>query len=390
MGNVLGIDLGTTNSVVAVYDPADGESRLIVRAADMRTTPSIVSFGEDGRVYVGEQARREQVTNPTHTIYSIKRFMGRRHSEVQSEEKLVPYEVVGKPQEFVRVKVGKKFYTPQQISAFILHDLKRMAEEQLGETCDRAVITVPAYFNDAQRQATQDAGEIAGFTVERIINEPTAAALAYGIEKRGSGCSVVFDFGGGTFDLSIMRIVDDGFKVLAVHGNTHLGGDDFDQRIIDVVADDFVRRELIDIRQDPRALQRLKQAAQRAKAELSTVQQTDIMIPYIAMDNHGPKHLQYTLTRESFQAVCSDLFNDLRGACQQVMREAELEPKDISDVVMVGGSMRIPMVQEIATEVFETEKLDKSINPDEVVALGAAVLGGVIQGDLHNVHLMDV
>ncbi|MEE9211507.1 MAG: molecular chaperone DnaK [Phycisphaeraceae bacterium] len=388
MAKILGIDLGTTNSVVAVYD--GGEPKILSPSPNRRTTPSIVAFCDDGSRLIGDPARNQQVTNPESTVYSIKRFVGRRQNEVSSEEKLVPYTVVGKPSEYVRVSIGHKKYTPQEISAMILRELKEIAEEQLGETCDRAIITVPAYFNDAQRQATQDAAEIAGFKVERTINEPTAAALAYGVERRGDRNIVIFDFGGGTFDLSAMRIGSGTFEVLAVHGNTHLGGDDFDQRIIDIVAEDFLRKHCIDVRKDPMALQRLKQEAQKAKAELSDRIETDIMVPFICMDASGPKHLEYSLNRARFEAICDDLFDELRRACRTLLTEAGLQTAQIADVVMVGGSTRIPKVQQITREVFQTAELDKSINPDEAVALGAAILGGVIQGDLHNVHLMDV
>ncbi|MCA9294066.1 MAG: molecular chaperone DnaK [Phycisphaerales bacterium] len=386
MGKVIGIDLGTTNSVVAAFT---GRRPSVVESfAGERTMPSMVSFLEDGKRAIGHAAMKCQVTNPEHTIYSIKRFMGRRHSEVDREEKLVPYEVVGKPQEFVQVRIGKKLYTPQQVSALILQELKAQAEGFLGEPVDGAVITVPAYFNDAQRQATKDAGEIAGLQVKRIINEPTAAALAYGLDGQESRRIVIFDFGGGTFDLSALEIRGGDFKVIGVHGNTHLGGDDFDQRIIDIVADDYARNHRFDIREHPMALQRLKQAAQHAKVELSQREVANISLPFITVDGNGPKHLDYNLTKERFEAVCSDLFDDTRKACQELIWEAG-GLKDV-EVVLVGGSTRMPKIQEIACEVFKTDRLNKSLNPDEVVALGAAKLGGVIQGDLHNVNLMDV
>ena len=386
MGKVIGIDLGTTNSVVAAFKGRRPE--VVESFAGQRTMPSMVSFLEDGKRAIGHAALKCQVTNPEHTIYSIKRFMGRRHNEVDREEKLVPYEVVGKPSEFVQVRVGKKLYTPQQVSAMILQELKAQAEGFLGEPVEGAVITVPAYFNDAQRQATKDAGEIAGLQVRRIINEPTAAALAYGLDGRDSRRIVIFDFGGGTFDLSALEIQGGNFKVLGVHGNTHLGGDDFDQRIIDIVADDFARNHRFDVREHPMALQRLKQAAQQAKIELSQRDVANISLPYITVDGNGPKHLDYNLTRERFEAICTDLFDETRKACQELMWEAG-GLKDI-EVVLVGGSTRMPKIQDIACEVFKTDRLNKSLNPDEVVALGAAKLGGVIQGDLHNVHLMDV
>jgi len=388
MSKILGIDLGTTNSVVAVYDRT--KPRIVAPSPNQHLTPSVVSFLENGDRLVGEAARAMQVTNPQHTIYSIKRFMGRRHREVSSEEKLVPYEVVGSADEFVQVRAHRNRYTPQAISAIILRHLRQMAETQLGHAVDRAIITVPAHFNDSQRQATRDAGEIAGLTVERIINEPTAAALAYGMERRGDRRIVVFDFGGGTFDLSALELRAGEFKVLAAHGNTHLGGDDFDQRIIDIVAEDHLRRTRTDVRHDPVALQRLKHEAQKAKVMLSTASDTRIMLPYLSVGPHGAEHLEYSLTRDTMEAVCADLFNDIRRCCRELLDCARIRPSDVAEVVMVGGATRIPAVQRIAREVFQTESLQKSINPDEVVALGAATLAGVLQGDLHNVHLMDV
>jgi molecular chaperone DnaK len=388
MSKVLGIDLGTTNSVVAVFEA--GEARIVPDKTGARTTPSIVAFTDDGRRLVGTAARNQQITNPANTIYSIKRFMGRRHRDVAHEEKIVPYPILGKPDEFVQVRAGKRKYLPQEISAMILRSLKESATAELEEEITRAVITVPAYFTDSQRKATKDAGAIAGLTVERIINEPTAAALAYGLHTKEQKQIVVFDFGGGTFDISAMRINSGNFQVLGVHGNTHLGGDDFDQRIIDVVADDFRRKNRIDLRQEPMALQRLKEAAEKAKTELSQRIDTEISLPFIAIDGNGPKHLQYTLTRKLFESLCTDLFDELRKSCQEIRNGTGLWGRDISDLVMVGGSTRIPKVQEIAKEVFEVEQLNRSINPDEVVGLGAAVLGGVLQGDLKDVRLMDV
>ena len=388
MGKILGIDLGTTNSVVSVYD--QGRARIIAASTQKNTMPSVVSFGAKGERFVGEAAVAQQVTNPADTVYSIKRFMGRRLGEVASEERLVPYKLLGKPEDYVRVSVGGRKFTPPEVSAMILAELRRVAEEELGEVCDRAVITVPAYFNDAQRQATADAGAIAGLTVERIINEPTAAALAYGVEHRGARNIAVVDLGGGTFDLSLMKLGDGKFEVLAVHGNTHLGGDDFDQRVIDVVADDFLRTHQIDVREDPMALQRLKQAAQTAKAELSFRDAVDISVPYIAISSSGPLHLQYTLDRARFEAVCDDLFGEIREACRRVLYDASLPGEAIDEVVMVGGSTRMPRVQKVAMEAFKAEAVNKSTNPDEVVAAGASILGGILQGDLINVHLMDV
>jgi len=388
MAKIIGIDLGTTNSVVAVFE--GNQARVIADANGERTMPSVVAFTPGGERLVGQPARNQQVTNPAGTVYSIKRFMGRRHDEVLNEEKIVPYRVEGRPHEFVHVRIGKRTYMPQEVSAVILRELKARAEKYLDEEVTQAVITVPAYFNDSQRQATKDAGEIAGLTVERIINEPTAAALAYGLEKRENKRIVVFDFGGGTFDLAAMEIGHGFFRVAAVNGNTHLGGDDFDQRIIDVVADDFRRKERIDLRRDPMALQRLKEAAEQAKHELSFRPETTIMLPFICVDGSGPKHIQYNLERAKFDALCMDLFDDVRECCKKLMYEAGWAFKDVADVVMVGGATRIPMVQHVAREAFETRELNKSINPDEVVALGAATLGGILQGDLRNVKLMDV
>lgn len=389
MSKILGIDLGTTNSAVAVY--RNGRPEIIGPTPHRNLLPSVVAFLDKNQTLVGDAARNQQILEPERTVYSIKRFMGRRCDEVEREERLVPYPVVGKPHEYCRVTVDRKHYSPQQISAVILRELKRLAENDLGETCNQAVITVPAHFNDAQRQATRDAAQIAGLEVMRMINEPTAAALAHGVERRGDRHLVVFDFGGGTFDLAVLRIKGGTFEVLASTGNTHLGGDDFDQRIIDVVAEDFIRREAIDLRKNPMTLQRLKEAAVTAKAELSDRLTAEIVLPYVHMDaGAGPKHLQYSLTRERFESVCEDLFAEVRDACRAVIREAMIPPGSIDDVVLVGGSTRMPKVQKLAMEIFQTDNLDRSANPDEVVALGAAILGGVLQGDLHNIHLMDV
>jgi molecular chaperone DnaK len=388
MSKIIGIDLGTTNSVVAVME--GGQPKVLINAAGARTTPSVVGFTEKGERLVGQAAKHQQVTNPKNTVFSIKRFMGRRHNEVQGEEKLVPYEVVGGPQDLVKVRVRGKEFTPPEVSAMILQDLKKTAEDYLGEKVDRAVITVPAYFNDAQRQATKDAGEIAGLKVERIINEPTAAALAYGLEKKKNAKIAVFDLGGGTFDISILDIGDGVFEVISTNGDGHLGGDDFDQKLIDFVADSFRKKEGIDLKKDAMALQRLKEACEKAKMELSQQMETTINLPFITADQSGPKHLQETISRSKFEAVCEDLFKRLEDPCRQALRDAKLSPKDIDEVVMVGGSTRIPRVQEIAKKVFETAELDKSINPDEVVAVGAAIQGGVLQGDVKDVLLLDV
>ncbi|MGA1707529.1 MAG: molecular chaperone DnaK [Phycisphaerales bacterium] len=388
MSKIIGIDLGTTNSVVAVME--GGQPKVIINASGNRTTPSVVGFTEKGDRLVGQPARHQQVTNPKNTIFSIKRFMGRRHGEVEAEQKIVPYEVVGGGDELVKVKVRDKTYTPPEVSAMILADLKKTAEDYLGEKVDRAVITVPAYFNDSQRQATKDAGEIAGLKVERIINEPTAAALAYGLEKKKNARIAVFDLGGGTFDISILDVGDGVFEVKSTNGDGHLGGDDFDQRLIDHLAEQFRKAEGIDVRKDPMALQRLKEAAEKAKMELSNQMETTVNLPFITADQNGPKHLQITVTRATFESICSDLFDRLRGPCEAALRDSKLSPSEIQEVVMVGGSTRIPKVQEIAKQIFKTQELDKSINPDEVVAIGAAIQGGVLQGEVKDVLLLDV
>ena len=388
MSKIIGIDLGTTNSCVAIMEGS--QPKVLINSTGNRTTPSVVGFTDKGERLVGQPARHQQVTNPKNTVYSIKRFMGRRHNEVEAEEKIVPYEVTGGSEDLVKVKVRDKSYTPQEVSAMVLGELKKTAEDYLGETVDRAVITVPAYFNDAQRQATKDAGEVAGLTVERIINEPTAAALAYGLEKKKNAKIVVFDFGGGTFDISILDIGDGVFEVLSTSGDSHLGGDDIDQKIIDYVADEFRKSEGIDIRNDPMALQRLKEAAEKAKCELSQQLETSVNLPFITADQSGPKHLQVTVTRATYESICEDLFDRLREPCETALKDAKIDPSEIGDIVMVGGSTRIPKVQEIAMEIFKTDELDKSINPDEVVAIGAAIQGGVLQGDVKDVLLLDV
>ncbi|MBT8485413.1 MAG: molecular chaperone DnaK [Phycisphaerales bacterium] len=388
MSKIIGIDLGTTNSVVAVME---GEQpKVLINSSGNRTTPSVVAFTDKGERLVGQPARHQQVTNPSNTIFSIKRFMGRRVSEVESEEKIVPFEIVGEPDEFVQVKARDKNYTPQEVSAMILQELKKTAEDYLGEKVEKAVITVPAYFNDSQRQATKDAGEIAGLKVERIINEPTAAALAYGLEKKSNARIAVFDLGGGTFDISILDVGDGVFEVLASNGDGHLGGDDFDQTLIDFVADEFRKKEGIDIREDSMALQRLKEAAEKAKCELSQQMETTLNLPFITADQNGPKHLQQTVTRAKFESLCSKLFDRLREPCVTALEDAKIDAGKIDDVIMVGGSTRMPKVQEIAKEIFQTAELDKSINPDEVVAIGAAIQGGVLQGDVKDVLLLDV
>ncbi|MEZ6194001.1 MAG: molecular chaperone DnaK [Phycisphaerales bacterium] len=387
MSKIIGIDLGTTNSVVAVMEA--GQPKVLINSSGNRVTPSIVAFTDKGERLVGQPAKHQQVTNPKNTIFSIKRFMGRRHKEVQSEEKLVPYGVVGGAEELVKVNVRDKDYTPQEISAMVLGDLKKTAEDYLGEKVDRAVITVPAYFNDAQRTATKEAGEIAGLKVERIINEPTAAALAYGMDKKANEKIVVFDLGGGTFDVSILDIGEGVFEVMASNGDGHLGGDDWDQCLIDFLADEFKKTEGIDLRKDAMALQRLKEAAEKAKQELSTAQETTVNLPFITATQEGPKHLQITITRAKFEQIASALFDRISGPVKQALKDAKLSPSDIQEVVLVGGSTRMPKVQQIAKEIFNKEP-NKSINPDEVVAIGAAIQGAVLQGDVKDILLLDV
>jgi len=388
MSKIIGIDLGTTNSVVAVMEGS--EPKVLINSSGNRTTPSVVAFTDKGERLVGQQAKHQQVTNPKNTIFSIKRFMGRRHKEVGSEEKIVPYEVTGAAEDFVKVKVRDKDYTPQQISAFILQELKKVAEDYLGEKVDRAVITVPAYFNDSQRQATKDAGEIAGLKVERIINEPTAACLAYGLDKEKKNEKVaVFDLGGGTFDVSILDIGDGVFEVLSTSGDSHLGGDDWDQRLIDYLADEFKKQEGVDVRKDPMALQRLKEAAEKAKIELSTMQETTVNLPFITATDTGPKHLQISVTRSKFESLCEDLYKRLREPCQKALTDGKIDAAKIDEIVLVGGSSRMPKVQAIAKEIFGKEP-NKSVNPDEVVAVGAAIQGGVLAGDVKDVLLLDV
>ena len=386
---IIGIDLGTTNSVVAVME--GGEPRVIVNADGHRVTPSVVAFTESGERLVGQAARRQAVTNPENTIYSIKRFMGRRHAEVEAEEKLVPYKIVGGSDELVKVDVRGKSFTPPEISAIILQHLKKAAEDHLGATVTDAVITVPAYFNDSQRQATKDAGVIAGLNVRRIINEPTAAALSFGLEKKGTGKIAVFDLGGGTFDVSILELSDGVFEVLATNGDTHLGGDDFDQALLDHVATEFHKEHGIDLRQDTMALHRLREACERAKIDLSSSMQTEINLPFITADASGPKHITMKITRAKFEQLVEPLVSRLRGPCKAALKDAGLEPSALKEVLLVGGSTRIPAVQAIVKDLFGREG-NKSINPDESVALGAAIQGGILSGDetLQDLLLLDV
>ena len=385
---IIGIDLGTTNSVVAVMEGK--EAKVIPNAEGNRLTPSVVAFTDKGDVLVGEPARRQAVTNPKRTVYSIKRFMGRRHSEVQTEEKMVPYEVVGGPEDYVKVRAGDKEYTPPEISALILRKLKEAAEAYLGHKVNKAVITVPAYFNDAQRQATKDAGQIAGLEVARIINEPTAASLAYGLDKKGEETICVFDLGGGTFDVSILEVAEGVFRVISTNGDTHLGGDDFDEVLIHHVADQFKREQGIDLRKDHMALQRLTEACEKAKKELSSAQTTDINLPFITADASGPKHLQMSITRAEFEKMVDHLIDRVRGPVKQALKDAKLDPSKIDEVVLVGGSTRIPKVQEAVKELFGGKEPHKGVNPDEVVAVGAAIQGGVLSGEVQDILLLDV
>ncbi len=386
MSKIIGIDLGTTNSCVAVIE--GGEPTIIPNPEGGRTTPSVVAF-KDGEILVGTLAKRQAITNPDNTVYSIKRFMGRKYSEVSNEITEVPYRVIEGPNGDARVKVGDKEYSPPEISAMILRYLKEAAEKYLGEKVTKAVITVPAYFNDSQRQATKDAGRIAGLEVERIINEPTAASLAYGLDKEGEKTIAVFDLGGGTFDISILELGDSVFEVKATNGDTHLGGDDFDQRVIDWLVEEFKKEQGIDLSKDPMALQRLKEAAEKAKCELSTVPQTEINLPFITADSSGPKHLNMKLTRAKFESLTEDLIERTVEPCLQALKDAGLKPEDIDEVILVGGSTRMPAVQEKVKEIFGKEP-HRGVNPDEVVAMGAAIQGGVLAGDVHDVLLLDV
>lgn len=388
MGNkIIGIDLGTTNSCVAIME--GGEPIVIINEQGMRTTPSVVGFLDNGEILVGQPAKNQMITNPENTIFSIKRFMGRKFSEVTSELKTVPYKVVEGPNGDVRVDIKGKLYSPPEISAKVLMKMKKIAEDYLGEEITRAVITVPAYFNDSQRQATKDAGRIAGLNVERIINEPTAAALAYGLDKKKNEKIAVYDLGGGTFDISILEIGDGVFEVKSTNGDTHLGGDDFDQRIMEWLMSEFKNETGIDLHKDKMALQRLKEASEKAKIELSISMESEINLPYITADQNGPKHLSKKLTRAKFEQLCDDLFERTKGPVLAALKDAGLTASEIDEVILVGGSTRIPKVQQIVRDLFGKEP-HKGINPDEVVAVGAAIQGGVLGGEVKDILLLDV
>ncbi len=387
MAKVIGIDLGTTNSCVAVME--GGEPVVIPNQEGGRTTPSVVAFLDNGEKLVGQIAKRQAIKNPTNTVFSIKRFMGRRHSEVSSEEKLVPYKVTENETGDCRVDINGKLFSPPEISALILQNLKATAESYLGHSVTQAVITVPAYFNDSQRQATKDAGRVAGLEVLRIINEPTAAALAYGLDKNKNQKIAVYDLGGGTFDISILELGDSVFEVLSTNGDTHLGGDDFDQRLIDYIAEEFLRQESIDLRKDRMALQRLKEAAEKAKCELSTTMQTQVNLPFITADQNGPKHLDLTITRAKLEQLTDDLIQRTVEPCRRALKDAGLDPSQVAEVVLVGGMTRMPKVQQVVKDLFGREP-HRGVNPDEVVAIGAAIQGGVLAGDVKDVLLLDV
>ncbi|NOY78443.1 MAG: molecular chaperone DnaK [Calditrichaeota bacterium] len=387
MSKIIGIDLGTTNSCVAAV--IGGEPTVIPNNEGFRTTPSVVAFLKTGERVVGHPAKRQAITNPENTVFSIKRFMGRMYNEVQEEIKQVPYKVVAGKNGMASVKIGDKTYTPQEISAMILQKMKQTAEDYLGEKVTDAVITVPAYFNDSQRKATKEAGEIAGLNVRRIINEPTAASLAYGLDKKKDEKIAVFDLGGGTFDISILEIGEGVFEVKSTNGDTHLGGDDFDKRIIDWMVDEFKKQEGVDLSKDPMALQRLKEAAEKAKIELSNVMQTDVNLPFITATESGPKHLTMTLTRSKFEQLCDDLFERTIEPCRLALKDAGMTVNDINEVILVGGSTRIPKVQQMVKDFFKREP-HKGVNPDEVVAIGAAIQGAVLSGEVKDVLLLDV
>ncbi len=387
MAKPIGIDLGTTNSVVAVME--GDQPKVLVNSQGSRLTPSVVAFTDKGEILVGQPAKHQQVTNPRNTVFSIKRFMGRRHNEVAQEEKMVPYEVVGGPEDMVKVKVRGKEYTPEQVSAMILQDLKKTAEAYLGETVTDAVITVPAYFNDAQRKATKDAGEIAGLKVMRVLPEPTAAALAYGLDKRKNQKICVFDLGGGTFDVSVLDVGEGVFEVMSISGDTHLGGDDFDEVLINFLADEFKRQEGIDLRKDAMALQRLKEAAEKAKCELSSVMETTVNLPFITADQSGPKHLQMNITRAKLEQLIGHLVEKCREPVIAALRDAKLNPEQVDEVVLVGGSTRVPMVQRLVKELFKGKEPNRSVNPDEVVGVGAAIQASIATGQMKDILVLD-
>jgi molecular chaperone DnaK len=387
VSKIIGIDLGTTNSVVAIMEGS--EAKVIPNAEGNRTTPSVVGFAKTGERLVGQVAKRQAVTNPENTIFSIKRFMGRRYDEVNEEMKMVPYRVMRADNGDVRVEVTDKRYSPPEISAMVLQKLKQAAEDYLGEKVERAVITVPAYFNDAQRQATKDAGRIAGLTVERLVNEPTAAALAYGLDKKRDQVIAVYDFGGGTFDISILEVGEGVVEVKSTNGDTHLGGDNIDQKIMEWLLEEFKKDQGIDLGKDPMAVQRLKESAEKAKIELSSVMETDINLPFITADASGPKHMNLRLTRAKLEQLVEPLIRRSIQPCQQAMKDAGLTPKEIDEVVLVGGQTRMPAVQKLVLELFGKEP-HKGVNPDEVVAVGAAIQGGVLRGDVKDVLLLDV
>jgi molecular chaperone DnaK len=387
MSKIIGIDLGTTNSCVAVME--GGDAIVIPNAEGNRTTPSVVAFTKSGERLVGQVAKRQAITNPANTVFSIKRFMGRKSAEVTEEMKMVPFKVVAAPNGDVRVLAGGKEYPPPEISAMILGKLKEAAEAYLGQKVTRAVITVPAYFNDSQRQATKDAGQIAGLTVERLVNEPTAAALAYGLDKKKDETIAVYDFGGGTFDISILEVGEGVVEVKSTNGDTHLGGDNIDQKVIDWILAEFKKDQGIDLSKDPMAMQRLKEAAEKAKIELSNVVETDVNLPFITADASGPKHLQLKLTRSKLEQLVEDLINRSVPPCKQALKDAGIEPKDIDEVVLVGGQTRMPRIQQLVKELFGKEP-HQGVNPDEVVAIGAAIQGGVLAGDVKDLLLLDV
>ncbi|MGH9406399.1 MAG: molecular chaperone DnaK [Terriglobia bacterium] len=388
MGKIIGIDLGTTNSVVAVME--GGEPAVIANPEGSRTTPSVVAFTKSGERLVGQTAKRQAITNPENTIYSIKRFMGRRYNEVQTEIKTVPYKVIEGPNGDVRVQILGKSYSPPEISAQILAKMKDAADQYLGEKVTQAVITVPAYFNDSQRQATKDAGKIAGLEVLRIVNEPTAAALAYGLDKKEDETIAVYDFGGGTFDISILEVGGGVVEVKSTNGDTHLGGDDIDKRVIDWIVDEFRKDQGIDLSKDRMALQRLKEAAEKAKMELSTLLETEINLPFVTADASGPKHLLLKLTRARFEQMCEDIFQRSVAPVKQALQDAGVGPEKIDEVVLVGGSTRIPRIQQIVKDLFNGKEPHKGVNPDEVVAVGAAVQAGVLGGEVKDLLLLDV